>query len=108
MDFVPAIVGLRNANTNEVIARLHKVFKAITEMNDDQVIVAYQTLDTTAEMLNLPRPRLQGGKPTVVACPMSDEQHELQAWPLALTLGQSLPTLPLWLRRLQGRSFHER
>ena len=32
----------------------------------------------TAEMLNLPRPRLQGGKPIVVACPMSDEQHDLQ------------------------------
>src|SRR5271170_7781544 len=32
----------------------------------------------TAEMLDLPRPRLQGGKPIVVACPMSDEQHALQ------------------------------
>ena len=32
----------------------------------------------TAEMLNLPRPRLHGGKPTIVACPMSDEQHDLQ------------------------------
>ncbi len=32
----------------------------------------------TAEMLNLPRPRLQGDKATVVACPMSDEQHDLQ------------------------------
>ena len=32
----------------------------------------------TAEMLNLPRPRLQGGKPIVVACPMSEEQAELQ------------------------------
>ena len=32
----------------------------------------------TAEMLNLPRPRLRGGKPTIIACPMSDEQHELQ------------------------------
>lgn len=32
----------------------------------------------TAEMLNLPRPRLHGGKPIVVACPMSDEQYELQ------------------------------
>src|SRR5260370_6430162 len=31
-----------------------------------------------AQMLDLPRPRLQGGKPIVVACPMSDEQHELQ------------------------------
>ncbi|HZZ82033.1 MAG TPA: DEAD/DEAH box helicase family protein [Gemmataceae bacterium] len=32
----------------------------------------------TAEMLDLPRPCLQGGKPTVIACPMSDEQRELQ------------------------------
>jgi hypothetical protein len=32
----------------------------------------------TAEMLNLPRPRLQGGKPFVVACPMSEEQYILQ------------------------------
>jgi N12 class adenine-specific DNA methylase len=32
----------------------------------------------TAEMLNLPRPRLEGGKPTIVACPMSEEQHALQ------------------------------
>jgi len=32
----------------------------------------------TAEMLDLPCPRLKGGKPIVVACPMSDEQHELQ------------------------------
>jgi hypothetical protein len=29
-------------------------------------------------MLNLSRPTLKGGKPMVVACPMSDEQHELQ------------------------------
>src|SRR5437899_12973363 len=32
----------------------------------------------TAEMLDLPRPRLESGKAIVVACPMSDEQHELQ------------------------------
>jgi N12 class adenine-specific DNA methylase len=32
----------------------------------------------TAEMLKLPCPRLKGGKPTVVACPMSDEQRALQ------------------------------
>jgi hypothetical protein len=32
----------------------------------------------TAEMLNLPRPRLESGKPIVVAAPMSDEQHALQ------------------------------
>lgn len=32
----------------------------------------------TAEMLDLPRPCLETGKPIVVACPMSDEQHALQ------------------------------
>src|SRR5271157_148123 len=32
----------------------------------------------TAEMLDLPRPRLEGGKATVVACPMSEEQAALQ------------------------------
>ena len=32
----------------------------------------------TAEMLDLPRPRLAGEKAAVVACPMSDEQHSLQ------------------------------
>ncbi len=32
----------------------------------------------TAEMLNLPRPRLETGKPIVVACPMSAEQAALQ------------------------------
>src|SRR6201993_3219991 len=32
----------------------------------------------TAEMLELPRPSLETGKAIVVACPMSEEQHELQ------------------------------
>jgi N12 class adenine-specific DNA methylase len=32
----------------------------------------------TAEMLDLPRPQLEGGKPTVIACPMSDDQADLQ------------------------------
>src|SRR5205823_5019004 len=32
----------------------------------------------TAEMLNLPRPLLESGKPIVIACPMSEEQHGLQ------------------------------
>ncbi|MGE3781101.1 MAG: helicase-related protein, partial [Pirellulaceae bacterium] len=32
----------------------------------------------TAEMLNLPRPRLTGDKPIVVACPMSVEQQAIQ------------------------------
>ena len=33
----------------------------------------------TADMLDLPRPKLEGGKPQTVASPMSDEQCELQA-----------------------------
>jgi len=32
----------------------------------------------TADMLDLPRPRLQGGKPMIVACPMSAEQAAVQ------------------------------
>jgi hypothetical protein len=32
----------------------------------------------TAETLDLPRPQLEGGKPIVVACPMSEEQARLQ------------------------------
>ncbi len=32
----------------------------------------------TAGMLDLPRPRLETGKPIVVACPMSEEQHKIQ------------------------------
>jgi N12 class adenine-specific DNA methylase/predicted RNA methylase len=32
----------------------------------------------TPEMLNLPCPKLEGGKPITVACPMSDEQAALQ------------------------------
>ncbi len=33
----------------------------------------------TADMLDLPRPALEGGKPQTIACPMSEEQAELQA-----------------------------
>src|SRR5438270_1956794 len=32
----------------------------------------------TADMLDLPRPRLESGKPMVIACPMSEEQHAMQ------------------------------
>ncbi len=32
----------------------------------------------TADMLDLPRPRLETGKPIIVACPMSEEQQEEQ------------------------------
>jgi len=42
-----------------------------------QMFRAFSDVQTT-EMLDLPRPRLESGKPIVVACPMSDEQHALQ------------------------------
>src|SRR5205807_4345450 len=42
-----------------------------------QMFRAFSDVQTT-EMLDLPRPALEGGKPYVVACPMSDEQHALQ------------------------------
>jgi N12 class adenine-specific DNA methylase len=32
----------------------------------------------TPDMLDLPRPRMETGKPIIVACPMSDEQRSLQ------------------------------
>jgi N12 class adenine-specific DNA methylase len=32
----------------------------------------------TAEMLNLPRPRLKGEKATVIACPISEVQYDIQ------------------------------
>jgi N12 class adenine-specific DNA methylase len=42
-----------------------------------QMFRAYSDVQT-APMLNLPTPRLEGGKPMVVACPMSEEQATLQ------------------------------
>src|SRR5213078_393235 len=47
------------------LPELQQMFRAFADVRTD-------------EMLDLPRPRLEGGKPVVVACPMSDEQHRLQ------------------------------
>ena len=68
MEISPDGAGLRPRSrfarfTN--LPELQQMFRAFSDMQ-------------TAEMLNLPRPRLQGGKPIVVACPMSEEQHALQ------------------------------
>ena len=74
----------------------------------------------TADMLNLPRPRLEGGKPIIVACPMSEEQHTLQQelvrryepcarrrWTrVRTTLSPSPPTVASW--RLTGVCFRPR
>jgi N12 class adenine-specific DNA methylase/trans-aconitate methyltransferase len=68
MEISPDGAGLRPRSrfarfTN--LPELQQMFRAFSDVQ-------------TAEMLDLPRPRLQGGKPIVVACPMSEEQHALQ------------------------------
>jgi N12 class adenine-specific DNA methylase len=68
MELSPDGAGLRPRSrfarfTN--LPELQQMFRAFSDVQ-------------SAEMLNLPRPRLQGGKPIIVACPMSDEQQELQ------------------------------
>ena len=68
MEISPDGAGLRPRSrfarfTN--LPELQQMFRAFSDVQ-------------TAEMLNLPRPRLEGGKPIVVACPMSDEQQALQ------------------------------
>jgi N12 class adenine-specific DNA methylase len=68
MEISPDGAGLRPRSrfarfTN--LPELQQMFRAFSDVQ-------------TADMLNLPRPRLQGGKPVVVACPMSEEQCALQ------------------------------
>ncbi len=68
MEISPDGAGLRPRSrfarfTN--LPELQQMFRAFSDVQ-------------TAEMLNLPRPRLQGGKPIIVACPMSEEQRVLQ------------------------------
>jgi len=68
MEISPDGAGLRPRSrfarfTN--LPELQQMFRAFSDVQ-------------TAEMLNLPRPKLKGGKPIVVACPMSDEQYALQ------------------------------
>ncbi|HEY7313555.1 MAG TPA: DEAD/DEAH box helicase family protein [Gemmataceae bacterium] len=68
MEISPDGAGLRPRSrfarfTN--LPELQQMFRAFSDVQ-------------TADMLNLPRPRLQGGKPIVVACPMSEEQRALQ------------------------------
>jgi len=68
MEITPDGAGLRSRSrfarfTN--MPELQQMFRAFSDVQ-------------TAEMLDLPRPRLEGGKPMVVACPMSQEQQALQ------------------------------
>jgi len=69
MEIAPDGAGLRPRSRFARFTNLPELQQMFRSFSDVQ----------TAEMLNLPRPRLQGGKPIVVACPMSDEQRELQA-----------------------------
>ncbi len=68
MEISPDGAGLRPRSrfarfTN--LPELQQMFRAFSDVQ-------------TAEMLDLPRPRLESGKPIIVACPMSEEQHVLQ------------------------------
>jgi hypothetical protein len=68
MEISPDGAGLRPRSRFARFTNLPELQQMFRQFSDVQ----------TAEMLNLPRPRLQGGKPIIVACPMSEEQHELQ------------------------------
>jgi N12 class adenine-specific DNA methylase len=68
MEITPDGAGLRPRSRFARFTNLPELQQMFRTFSDVQ----------TAEMLNLPRPRLQGGKPIVVACPMSEEQHDLQ------------------------------
>jgi N12 class adenine-specific DNA methylase len=50
-------------------------FKNLPELS--QMFRAFADVQT-ADMLNLPTPKLEGGKPIIIACPMSDEQRAIQ------------------------------
>src|ERR1700719_1069305 len=68
MEIAPDGAGLRPRSrfarfTN--LPELQQMFRAFADVQ-------------TADMLNLPTPRLETGKAIVVACPMSEEQHALQ------------------------------
>lgn len=68
MEISPDGAGLRPRSRFAKFTNLPELQQMFRSFSDVQ----------TAEMLNLPRPSLKGGKPVVVACPMSDEQHALQ------------------------------
>ncbi len=68
MEITPDGAGLRPRSrfakfTN--LPELQQMFRAFSDVQ-------------TAEMLNLPRPVLETGKPVIVSCPMSPPQHALQ------------------------------
>jgi hypothetical protein len=68
MEIAPEGAGLRPRSRFARFTNLPELQQMFRQFSDVQ----------TADMLNLPRPRLKGGKPIVVASPMSEEQRALQ------------------------------
>ncbi len=68
MEISPDGAGLRQRSRFAKFTNLPELQQMFRQFSDVQ----------TADMLNLPRPTLRGGKPSVVACPMSEEQQQLQ------------------------------
>src|SRR5882724_9436690 len=68
MEITPDGAGLRPRSRFARFTNLPELQQMFRTFSDVQ----------TAEMLNLPRPGLATGKPIIVACPMSEEQHSLQ------------------------------
>ncbi len=68
MEIAPDGAGLRPRSRFARFTNLPELQQMFRQFADVQ----------TPEMLDLPRPRLQGGKPIIVACPMSEEQQDLQ------------------------------
>jgi|SRR3989338_877030 len=56
--FVPALIELRNAPPDTVISKLYNVFREIVNMNDREVVAAYQAVDAIAEEMNMDSNRL--------------------------------------------------
>jgi N12 class adenine-specific DNA methylase len=68
MEISPDGTGLRQRSRFARFTNLPELLQMFRAFADVQ----------TAEMLDLPRPSLETGKPIVVACPMSDRQRQLQ------------------------------
>jgi hypothetical protein len=68
MEISPDGAGLRPRSRFARFTNLPELQQMFRQFSDVQ----------TADMLDLPRPRLQSGKPIVVSCPMSEEQRALQ------------------------------
>lgn len=58
MSFVPALLALRGAAPDRVIGVLHQTFTKVSQLDDDEVVVAYQTVHAVAEEAGLLHDRM--------------------------------------------------